>query len=94
MLKLFKNIAFLEGLSYLVILFNMLVVKVLSPDFYQILLKPFGMTHGVLFIAYVIIAILLKDKQNWTLKDLALILGASLIPFATFWVERKYCKNA
>lgn len=94
MLKLFKNVAFLEGLSYLVILFNMLVVKTFKPDFYHILLKPFGMTHGVLFIAYVILALLLFKKQNWTFKDLFLILGASLIPFATFWVEKKYCKNA
>ena len=94
MLKSFKIIAFLEGISYLVVLYNMLVNKTFFPDLYQTLLQPFGMGHGILFIAYVVLAILLKEPQKWSYKDLALILLASLLPSATFWVERKYCKTA
>lgn len=94
MLKKFNIIAFLEGVSYLVILYNMLVNKPLYPELYQMLLKPVGMAHGVLFIAYVALAFLLKKPENWSYKDLFIILLASLIPFATFWVEYKYCKKA
>lgn len=90
MLKIFKIIAILEGISYLVLFANMLAVKPNYPDLYKTLLYPIGMAHGVLFIAYVVLAILLKYEQNWDWGKLGVILVASLLPFATFWVEKKY----
>lgn len=90
MLKLFKIVAFLEGTSYLAILANMLFIKPNNTDLYQTLLFPIGMAHGILFIAYVLLAIMLKASMKWNGKDFFLILFASIIPFGTFWVERKY----
>ena len=90
MLKIFKIVAILEGISYLVLFANMLAVKPNFPDLYKTLLYPIGMAHGVLFIGYVILAILLKYEQNWDWTKLGVILAASLLPFATFWVEKKY----
>ncbi len=90
MLKIFKIVAILEGISYLVLFANMLAVKPNFPDLYKTLLYPIGMAHGVLFIGYVILAILLKYEQNWDWSKLGVILAASLLPFATFWVEKKY----
>jgi integral membrane protein len=51
------------------------------------------MTHGILFIAYVLLAVLLKKSQEWDFKVLLIVLAASLLPFATFFVEKKYLKN-
>ena len=90
MLKIFKIVAILEGISYLVLFANMLAVKRNLPDLYKTLLYPIGMAHGVLFIGYVVLAILLKYEQNWDWSKLGVILAASLLPFATFWVEKKY----
>ncbi|CAM4063046.1 DUF3817 domain-containing protein [Flavobacterium antarcticum] len=90
MLKIFKIVAILEGISYLVLFANMLAIKPNYPDLYKTLLYPIGMAHGVLFIGYVILAILLKYEQNWDWSKLGVILVASLLPFATFWVEKKY----
>lgn len=90
MLKIFKIVAILEGISYLVLFANMLAVKPNFPDLYKTLLYPIGMAHGVLFIGYVVLAILLKYQQNWDWSKLGVILAASLLPFATFWVEKKY----
>jgi integral membrane protein len=90
MLKLFKIIAILEGISYLVLFANMLLIKPNNPDLYKSLLYPIGMAHGVLFIGYVVLAILLKYQLNWSFSKLGVILVASLLPFATFWVEKKY----
>lgn len=90
MLKIFKVIAILEGISYLVLFANMLAVKPNYPDLYKTLLYPIGMAHGVLFIGYVVLAILLKYEQNWDWTKLGVVLVASLLPFATFWVEKKY----
>lgn len=90
MLKFFKLIAILEGISYLVLFANMLLIKPNYPDLYKTLLYPIGMAHGVLFIGYCVLAVLLKYEQNWDWGKLGIILAASLLPFATFWVEKKY----
>ncbi|WP_026976340.1 DUF3817 domain-containing protein [Flavobacterium tegetincola] len=90
MLKIFKIVAILEGISYLVLFTNMLAVKPNNLELYKQLLYPIGMTHGVLFVGYCVLAVLLKYSLNWTYKKLAIILAASLLPFATFWVEKKY----
>jgi len=90
MLKIFKITAILEGISYLALFANMLLIKPNNMDLYKTLLYPIGMSHGVLFIGYVLLAILLKKSQNWDLKTFGIILIASLLPFGTFYVEKKY----
>jgi integral membrane protein len=94
MTKLFKFIAISEGISYLVLFFNMLVIKPMNIALYKTLLFPIGMAHGLLFISYVILALAIFKKQNWSLKELFFVEFASLLPFATFYVEKKYVKNA
>jgi integral membrane protein len=93
MTKLFKFIAIAEGISYLVLFFNMLVIKPTNMDLYKTLLFPIGMAHGVLFIAYVILAFVIQKEQKWSFKDLMIVQLASLLPFATFYIEKKYVKN-
>lgn len=93
MLKIFKITAILEGISYLVLFSNMLFIKPSNFELYHTLLYPIGMSHGVLFIAYVLLAILIKKSQKWSFKTLSIILVASLIPFGAFYVEKKYLKN-
>jgi integral membrane protein len=94
MLKFFKVVAILEGISYLVLFSNMLFIKPNNLDLYKTLLYPIGMSHGILFIGYVILAILLKKSQKWDFKTFSIIQLASLIPFGTFYIEKKYCANA
>jgi integral membrane protein len=52
------------------------------------------MAHGVLFIGYVLLAVLIRKEQKWSFKDFVIVQLASLLPFATFYVEKKYVKNA
>jgi integral membrane protein len=94
MLKTFKIIAILEGISYLVLFSNMIIIKPTDFVLYHKLLYPIGMSHGVLFIGYVGLTILLKKSQEWNYLDFGFILLASLLPFATFFIEKKYLKNA
>ena len=93
MLKIFKITAILEGISYLTLFSNMLFIKPTNFELYHTLLYPIGMSHGVLFIGYVILAVLLKSSQKWDLKTFGIILVASLIPFGTFYVEKKYLQH-
>lgn len=90
MLKLFKITAILEGISYLALFSNMLFIKPTNLVLYKTLLYPIGMSHGVLFIGYVLLAIILRSACKWDLKTFGIILAASLIPFGTFYIEKKY----
>lgn len=91
MLKIFKITALLEGISYLVLFSNMLFIKPNNFELYHTLLYPIGMSHGILFIGYIVLAFLLKTSQKWSIEDFGIILIASLLPFGTFYVEKKYC---
>ena len=90
MLRLFKTIAILEGISYILLFANMLIIKPNYIDVYKQLLYPIGMTHGVLFIGYIFLAILLQASIKWDLKTFGIILLATLLPFGTFYIEKKY----
>lgn len=93
MVRIFKNIAILEGISYLVLFANMLLIKPNDMVLYKTMLYPIGMTHGLLFISYVLLAVVLKKSQNWNFISLLVVLTASLLPLATFFVEKKYIKH-
>lgn len=90
MLKIFKITALLEGISFLVLIVNMLVLKTNNPELYHTIVRPFGLGHGALFIGYIILAFLLKKPLNWNFKIFAIVLMASLVPFGTFYVDKKY----
>jgi integral membrane protein len=93
MLKFFKIVALMEGVSYLVLFSNMLIVKPANLELYKSLLYPIGMAHGVLFITYIILATILKFQDNWSFKKFGIIGIASLIPFGTFYIDKKYLRN-
>jgi integral membrane protein len=90
MLRIFKVTAILEGISYLVLFSNMLFIKPTNMELYKTLLYPIGMSHGILFIGYVLLAVLLKKSQKWDFKTFGIIQIASLVPFGTFYVEKKF----
>ena len=94
MLRIFKIVALLEGVSYLALFANMLLVKPNNPELYKSFLFPVGMAHGVLFIGYILLAVMLKIEQNWDWKKFGFICLASILPFGTFVMERKYLRNA
>jgi integral membrane protein len=49
-----------------------------------------GYAHGVLFIAYILIAAIFWFQKKWSLKRGLILLLASLLPFATFYIDKKY----
>ena len=51
-----------------------------------------GMPHGLLFVAYIALAIFLQTTYKWNTKTFIVILLGSLIPFGTFYVDKKYLK--
>lgn len=87
MTSVFRISAFLEGLSYILLLFVAMPIKYQmgDPTYVQML----GMPHGLFFMAYVFLAVYLKPQYDWNTKTFMLVLAASIIPFGTFYVDRK-----
>lgn len=89
-MKLFRFIAFLEGVSYLLLLFIASPMKYFYND--PSYVKMLGMPHGLLFVAYVAFAIYFMQRRDWTLKMLSLVLLCAVIPFGTFYADKKYLR--
>ena len=87
----FRIAAMLEGASYVMLIFIAVPLKYFSGDAQYV--ELLGMPHGLLFIAYLLLAYLLKDSENWSLKDLSIIITASIIPFGTFYIDWKYLRR-
>ena len=88
MIKLFRLITLLEGSSYLLLLFVAVPLKYLMGD--ESYVKLLGMPHGVLFITYIVFSFVMQKKMNWNTTSFFIILLASIIPFGTFYVDKKY----
>ncbi len=91
LLNIFRIVAFLEGVSYILLLFIATPIKYLSGDPQYV--KLLGMPHGILFILYIILAFMIKPELKWTNKQFGTVLLASIIPFGTFYIERKYLRT-
>ncbi|MGB0770549.1 MAG: DUF3817 domain-containing protein [Flavobacteriaceae bacterium] len=91
LLKIFRIIAFLEGLSYVLLLFIAVPIKYLNND--PSYVKMLGMPHGLLFMGYIALAIVLRTDNQWIKNNFFMVLIASVIPFGTFVVEKKLNKT-
>ena len=91
MKNIFRIVSFLEGISYLLLLFIAVPIKYLQGDASYV--KILGMPHGVLFMSYVVLAIVIKKQMQWNLKNLGIVVLASIIPFGTFYVDKKYLQK-
>lgn len=89
--NIFRIVSVLEGVSYLLLLFIATPIKYLLEN--ESYVKMLGMPHGLLFIVYIILATMLKYEFKWESKKFMIILVASIIPFGTFYIDRKYFKN-
>jgi|TARA_B110001450_G_C17567715_1_gene459483 integral membrane protein len=90
MKNIFRIIAFLEGVSYILLLFIAVPIKYSLGD--STYVKLLGMPHGVLFVAYLLFAIIIKNNEKWNKTELFIILICSIVPFGTFYIDKKYLK--
>lgn len=82
----FRRIAFWEGVSYLVLLLVAMPLKYLAGE--PMPVKAAGWTHGLLFIAYVVLLAQAAWLLRWRPSKSGLAFLAALVPFATFYLER------
>lgn len=91
-LRAFRILAFVEGVSFLLILFITMPLKYFydtpGPN------KVLGMIHGVLFLGYCVYALQLKWERSWSIGKLLLLWLASIVPFGTFVADWKLLRGA
>ena len=90
--KAFRFTAILEGISYL-LLFGLTMPLKYWGDIFEPN-KVVGYAHGVLFIAYVVLAVAFCWKKKWSLKRFLVLFVASLLPFGTFYADKKSLSRA
>ena len=87
LLKRFRQVAVLEGISYILLIFIAMPLKYWAdmPE----AVKYTGWAHGVLFVLYAAMLVMCWYRYKWPFGKAALIFIASLLPFAPFYVDRK-----
>jgi len=86
----FKWVALFEGSSFLILLFISMPLKYLA--YMPMPNKVFGMLHGLLTVLYLFSLIEFKLNYRVSWKHFFLFLIASLVPFGTFYAEKKWLR--
>lgn len=82
-----RLIAFIEGVSFLILLFIAMPFKYVWGD--PSLVKSVGQIHGILFVLFVIATLIVANQERWKLFGItAKVLISSLIPFGTFYIDK------
>jgi integral membrane protein len=87
----FRLVALLEAVSWVGLLIGM-YFKYLGTPRTEVGVKVFGMAHGLIFIAFVALALLAGLAFKWAAGTWLLALAASIVPLASvifvIWVDR------
>lgn len=87
MLSVFRKLSLLEGLSLIVLLLIAMPAKYhfgIIDSVWQV-----GMTHGVLWTMYFLMSLVVSHQQKWSVMFWLVVLVASVVPFACFFLDRK-----
>jgi len=90
MIKAFRIITLLEGFSLLVLLFLAMPLKYIwnLPQMVQVV----GMVHGILFLLFAVLAIMVFYELKWSFKTFGIVMLASIIPFGAIYIDKKHLK--
>ena len=86
-LNLLRGTAFLEGISFLLLLFVCMPLKYVwgMPEYVSVA----GMAHGVLFMAYILLVFSYGVEVSWGIKHSLWALLAGILPFGTFVADKR-----
>lgn len=87
----FRLIALVEGISYLLLLCIAMPLKYFAGQ--PLPVKYLGWVHGVLFVIYCVLLLLVWVKYKWSFGKTTLAFIASLIPFGTFILDKRLKKE-
>lgn len=77
-----RLIGFGEAISWLLLLGFAMPMKYIWDN--PLPVKYVGWIHGILFMAYIAMAYIVKEEKKWSFKKLAIAFIAAFFPFGTF----------
>ena len=83
--SLFRALAVSEAITWALLLAGMFLKYVTRTT--ELGVSIFGMVHGVVFIAYCLVTLVVAIDQRWSLRHTVLGLAAAVPPFATLLFE-------
>lgn len=87
-----RLIAFLEGISLLVLVFVAVPLKYMAHD--PSWVKAIGPVHGILFVLFVFSTLKVSLEQRWPFRTVTWkVLLACFIPFGTFYIDAVILKK-
>lgn len=86
-IKTLRVVGFLEGISFLLLLFIAMPVKYMLDN--PILVKYIGMGHGLLFILFLAALLIVCQREKWEIKVFLAGTLASILPFGPFVFDKK-----
>ncbi|WP_343623392.1 DUF3817 domain-containing protein [Flavobacterium lindanitolerans] len=87
-----RLLGYVEGLSLLVLLFIAVPLKYAAEN--PSLSKIIGPTHGALFLLFIINTLSVGVEQQWQFRKTTYkVLLACIIPFGTFYIDRKILRK-
>lgn len=87
-----RLIAFLEGISLLVLVFVAVPLKYMAHD--PSWVKAIGPVHGILFVLFVFSTLKVSLEQRWPFRTVTWkVLLACFIPFGTFYIDSAILKK-
>jgi integral membrane protein len=87
----FRIVALIEAISFLALLAATIFHRVLDGSDAGV--NVLGPIHGMLFLAYVLLALLVREEQGWSVGQTLIVIVASAIPFGAFVVNAKMVRD-
>ena len=80
-----RIVAFIEGCSYLLLGFTMILKYKFSMSQPNYIV---GLAHGILFVLYIVLLLQVSFLHRWSIIKMLMAFLASLIPFGTFYADK------
>jgi len=85
-LRVFRTVAAAEAVTWALLLVGIFLKRVTHTT--ELGVQVFGMLHGVVFIAFCLVTVIVAVDQRWSRGRLLLGLASAVPPFFTVWFDR------
>lgn len=84
--RLYTTVATAEAVTWTLLLIGMFLKYVTETT--ELGVRIGGMLHGIVFIAYVLVTVIVWVDQRWSTKHGLVALASAIPPLVTLWTER------
>ncbi|WP_228760159.1 DUF3817 domain-containing protein [Pseudactinotalea sp. HY158] len=84
--RLYRILAVAETITWTLLIAGMILKYLLHVGDWPV--RVFGLTHGVVFVAYALTALLVGVNQFWPLRQIVAAVATAIVPYATIPFDR------